>query len=120
MKEPSPTSSPLRRSDTDNSRRPLLIQRVMIVLTVGLIGITFILAAFYTTPRPFDIRLNPYVLLAIAGTIACLWVFILVSRIKQQADELLWFALNIMCLGLWSAGDLFQYISATPATATFW
>jgi PAS domain S-box-containing protein len=119
MKRPTTIYQMVRSQDLESSRRPLLSQSILAALASALVITTFTIAAF-RSPHPFDIRFNLYAILAIAGTVTCLWIFILLTRIKQKADELVWFSLNIACLGLWSAGDMFQYISASPETAAFW
>jgi len=75
----------------------------------------------FTAPdsvRHFDY--NPFAMLSALSASVSFVAFILITRVKQQSDVLMWFSAFLLSIFSWAIGEVMIRLSATPAAAVFW
>ncbi|MEK7594895.1 MAG: histidine kinase N-terminal 7TM domain-containing protein, partial [Patescibacteria group bacterium] len=100
------------------------ITRLVQVFIIALAPVFFTILIGWTIvdglPESVQLKFSPYALLSVASLISNIIALILIMRIKQRSDSIMWFALFLLSVAVWAAAEAMIRLSATPEAAAFW
>ncbi|HSX06750.1 MAG TPA: ATP-binding protein [Candidatus Saccharimonadia bacterium] len=112
--------TPSKGLDWADDRVSRLTYTGVVAMTVGLL---VVLPLWYVLTAPaaaFQLHYNPFALLSAISAITALATFVLIIRIRQHSDTLMWFSAFLLGIISWAIGEIMVRLSATPAAALFW
>ncbi len=98
----------------------LFIERSVVVLALVFFVVLVVWMIIAGRPHSLELHFNPYALVSIACFISSAVALILVLRIKQKSDTLMWFSIFLLSIMAWAITEAMIRFSITPEAAAFW
>lgn len=106
-------------ADDDATSR--IIHLVVTTFALGMMAALSFWQTIAATPVSLQLQFNPYAVLSAISLISTLvTIAIILLRIRQRTDIVMWFTGFLLSNAVWAIGELMWRLAATPEAAAFW